>query len=165
MNISSYAEGGYIICNGCDEVQQGERWNCKLCLDTDGYGGYDYCFECVPKLGNQTKIWPIYLLHIIKLLVCSFVSLLMPSLEIFSGMPKTPATSPLEHRKDRLLEDLLVKYDVMSLYNTFASNSITNDVIWDLKDEHLKDMGLTIGDILKYNKARDKAKIEEMEGK
>merc|ERR1719367_2647428 len=133
INISSYAEGGYktgFCCNSCDEVKQGERWNCKLCLDTDGYGGYDYCFECVPKL----------------------------------GMPKTPATSPLEHRKDRLLEDLLVKYDVMSLYNTFASNSKTNDVIWDLKDEPLKDMGLTIGDILKYNKARDKAKVEEKEG-
>ena len=99
----------------------------------------------------------------LKSLVCSFVSLLMPILEIFSGMPEAPAL--LEHRKDRLLEDLLVKYDVMSLYNAFASNSITNDVIWDLKDEYLKDMGLTIGDILKYNKARDKAKIEEMEGK
>ena len=68
----------------------------------------------------------------------------MPILEIFLGIPETPAASLLEHRKDRLLEDLLVKYDVMSLYNAFASNSITNDVIWDLKDEHLKDMGRSV---------------------
>ena len=73
--------------------------------------------------------------------------------------------SPLERRKDKQLEDILVKYDIMSLYEKFASNSISCDVIWDLKDKHLEDMGLTIGDILRYNKARDKEMAEETEGK
>ena len=56
MNVSSYAEGIYekgYRCNSCNEVKQGERWNCESCLDN---GGYDYCFDCVPKTGNHPKI-------------------------------------------------------------------------------------------------------------
>ena len=53
----------------------------------------------------------------------------------------------------------------MSLYEKFADNSITCEVVWDLKDKHLEDMGLSIGDMLKYNKARDKDRAEATEGK
>ena len=90
---------------------------------------------------------------------------LCPLFEIFSGKPKIFDASPLERRKDKQLEDLLVKYDIMSLYEKFADNSITCEVVWDLKDKHLEDMGLTIGDILRYNKARDKENAEAKEGK
>ena len=53
----------------------------------------------------------------------------------------------------------------MSLYEKFADNSITCEVVWDLKDKHLEDMGLSIGDMLKYNKARDKERAEATKGK
>ena len=83
---------------------------------------------------------------------------------MFSGEPKKPDTVILESIKDKHLEDLLMKYDMMSLYHILERNSITINLIWDLKDEHLKDMGLTIGQILKYNKARDEEKAKAVEG-
>ena len=50
---------------------------------------------------------------------------------------------------------------MMSLYDTFAKNSITNEVIWDLEEQHLKDLGVPLGDRLKYNKAKKGMKNSE----
>ena len=60
--------------------------------------------------------------------------------------------------QDPQLEGLLMKYNMMSLYDTFAKNSITNEVIWDLEEQHLKDLGVPLGDRLKYNKAKKEMK-------
>ena len=50
---------------------------------------------------------------------------------------------------------------MMSLYDTFAKNSITNEFIWDLEDQHLKDLGVSLVDRLKYNKAKKGLKNSE----
>ena len=71
----------------------------------------------------------------------------------------------LERRKDKELEDLLSKYNMISLYETMENNAVTTEEIWELSDEHLKDMGLTIGDRIKYQKARNIEKAKAMEGK
>ena len=71
----------------------------------------------------------------------------------------------LERRKDKQLEDLLSKYNMISLYETMENNAVTSDEIWELNDEHLKDMGLTIGDRIKYKKARNIEKAKAVEGK
>ena len=42
----------------------------------------------------------------------------------------------------------------MSLYEIFERNSITSGEIWELKDEHLKEMGFTIKDRIKFNRAK-----------
>ena len=63
--------------------------------------------------------------------------------------------------QDPQLEGLLMKYNMMSLYDTFAKNSITNEVIWDLEDQHLKDLGVSLVDRLKYNKAKKEMKNSE----
>ena len=81
------------------------------------------------------------------------------------GKPKLHGTVKLEHEKDKQLEDLLSKHNMMSLYKIFENNSITSEEIWELKDEDLKDMGFTIGGKIKYNKARNIEKAKAVEGK
>ena len=60
----------------------------------------------------------------------------------------------MEREKDKQLEDLLSKHNIMSLYEIFEHNSITSEDIWELKDEHLKEMGFTIKDRIKFNRAK-----------
>ena len=88
----------------------------------------------------------------------------MTHFQIFSEKPKIPDTVTLASKKDKDLEDLLIKYNLLSLYEAFESNCITSEIIWDLKDEHLKEMGLTIGDRLKYSKAKDVKMAKAAEG-
>ena len=57
-------------------------------------------------------------------------------------------------QKDNQLEEVLTKYNLLSLYDIFEKNSITSEVIWDLETDELEKMGLSIGDKLKYKKAK-----------
>ena len=71
------------------------------------------------------------------------------------GNSDLPAILSLEAKKDKDMEEILTKYNMLSLYDIFESNSITKELIWELNDNHLKDMGLSIGDRLKYQKAKE----------
>ena len=88
----------------------------------------------------------------------------MTLFQTFSENPNITDSVTLASRKDKNLEDLLIKYNLLSLYEAFESNCITSEVIWDLKDEHLKEMGLTIGERLKYSKAKDEKMAKAAEG-
>ena len=82
-----------------------------------------------------------------------------------SDKPKVLGAVKLERREDKELEDLLSKYNMISLKETLENNSITSEEFWELNDEHLKDMGLTIGERIKYNKAKTIEKAKTGEGK
>ena len=58
-----------------------------------------------------------------------------------------------------------MKYNMLTLYDVFENNSITTEVIWELDEDHLKDMGLSIGDRLKYRKAKEQEKAIAVKGK
>ena len=88
----------------------------------------------------------------------------MTHFQIFSEKSKIPDTVTLASKKDKDLEDLLIKNNPLSLNPAFERNYITSEVIWDLKDEHLKEMGLSIGDRLKYGKAKDGKMAKAAEG-
>ena len=71
----------------------------------------------------------------------------------------------MDGKKDKRLEEILTKYNMLTLYDVFENNSITTEVIWELNEDHLKDMGLSIGDRLKYKKAKEQEKAMAVKGK
>ena len=71
----------------------------------------------------------------------------------------------MDGKKDKRLEEILTKYNMLTLYDVFENNSITTEVIWELNEDHLKDMGLSIGDRLKYKKAKKQEKAIAVKGK
>jgi len=52
---------------------------------------------------------------------------------------------------------LLKDYDILSLYELLNNNSITKEILWDLEENQLKEMGMNLGDRLKYNKAKNQS--------
>ena len=84
---------------------------------------------------------------------------------MIKGTPNIPAIVSLESKKDKRLEAILTKYNILNLYDVFENNSITTEVIWELNDEHLTDLGLSIGDRLKYKKAKEQEKAIAVKGK
>ena len=68
-------------------------------------------------------------------------------------------------KKDEQLEAVLKQYNMLSLYDTFEKNSVTLDVIWDLEDEYLKDMGMNVVERLLYSKAKKIKFAKQVDGK
>lgn len=63
MIVPSEKEGDYYNdykCDKCGKVDSGERWSCSICAMIEKNYGWsyrsDYCFSCIPKRGNHTKI-------------------------------------------------------------------------------------------------------------
>jgi len=57
--------------------------------------------------------------------------------------------------QDQELKDLLIDHDILSLNEILSDNSITTKIIWDLEGQELKEMGMNVGDRLKYKKAKE----------
>jgi len=57
--------------------------------------------------------------------------------------------------QDQELKDLLIDHDILSLHEILSNNSITTKIIWDLEEQQLKEMGMNVGDVLKYKKAKE----------
>merc|ERR1712038_82654 len=53
------------------------------------------------------------------------------------------------------LKDLLIDHDIFSLHEILSNNSITTEIIWDLEEQQLREMGMNVGDMLIYNKAKN----------
>jgi len=53
------------------------------------------------------------------------------------------------------LKDLLIDHDILSLHEILSNNSITTEIIWDLEEQQLREMGMNVGDMLIYNKAKN----------
>ena len=68
-------------------------------------------------------------------------------------------------KKDKKLEELLKQYNMLSLYDTFEKNSISIDVIWELEEEYLKEMGMSVGERILYLKAKGIRNADQVEGK
>ena len=75
-----------------------------------------------------------------------------------SGKPDNPATVSLEAKKDKELEDILTKLNMLSLYDVFENNNITTEVIWELNDDDLRHLGLFVADRVKYKRAKEQVK-------
>lgn len=56
---------------------------------------------------------------------------------------------------DQELKDLLIDHDILSLYEILKNNSINTKIIWDLEEQQLREMGMNVGDMLIYKKAKD----------
>ena len=54
---------------------------------------------------------------------------------------------------------------MLSLYDTFEKNSINIDVIWELEEEYLKEMGMSVGERILYSKAKKIRNTNQVEGK
>merc|ERR1712038_322376 len=53
------------------------------------------------------------------------------------------------------LKDLLIDHNMLSLHEILSNNSITPEIIWDLEEQQLREMGMNVGDMLIYNKAKN----------
>ena len=54
---------------------------------------------------------------------------------------------------------MMKESNIDDLYDRFNRNGVTSDILWDLSDEILKDdVKLTRIELLRYQKAKDKAK-------
>ena len=60
----------------------------------------------------------------------------------------------MESNIDPELESLLKEFDILSLGDTLGKNSISAELLWNLEVDHLKHMGVNLGDQLKYAKAK-----------
>ena len=61
----------------------------------------------------------------------------------------------MEAKKDKELEDILTKLNMLSLYDVFENNNITTEVIWELNDDDLRHLGLFVADRVKYKRAKE----------
>ena len=59
---------------------------------------------------------------------------------------------------------MLKDYNIFSLFDILRKNFITAELVWDLQDEELREMGLNIGERKKYSQAKER-KIQEEHGK
>ena len=75
-----------------------------------------------------------------------------------SGKPDNPAAVSLEAKKDKKLEDILTKLNMLSLYDDFENNNITTELIWELNDDDLRHLGLFVADRVKYKRAKEQVK-------
>ena len=75
-----------------------------------------------------------------------------------SDKPDNPVTVSLKTKKDKELEDILTKLNMLSLYDVFENNNITTEVIWELNDDDLRHLGLLVTDRFKYKKAKEQVK-------
>ena len=75
-----------------------------------------------------------------------------------SGNPDNPATVSLEAKKDKELEEILTKNNMLSLYDVFKNNYITTKEIWELTDDDLRELNLSIADRFKYKRVKDQVK-------
>ena len=55
----------------------------------------------------------------------------------------------------------LTKFNIQSLYDKFYKKQVTIDIVWDLNNEMLEDIGLTSLEKLKYAKAKEKQNITQ----
>ena len=53
------------------------------------------------------------------------------------------------------LKDLLIDHNILSLHEILSNNSITTEIIWELEEQQLREMGMNVGDMLIYKKAKD----------
>ena len=65
---------------------------------------------------------------------------------------------------DQKLMDSLKNYDILSLHEILSKNSITTEFLWDLEEQQLREMGMNLGDRLKFSKAK-KLRDEKICGK
>ena len=49
----------------------------------------------------------------------------------------------------------LIKYDLEDLYDALHAESITTDILWDLTKEQIRQIGLNVGQTLRYLKAKE----------
>ena len=75
-----------------------------------------------------------------------------------SDKPDNPVTVSLKTKKDKELEDILTKLNMLSLYDVFENNNITTEVIWELNDNDLRHLGLLVADRFKYKRAKEQVK-------
>ena len=75
-----------------------------------------------------------------------------------SGKPDNPATVSLEAKKDKELEAILAKLNMSSRYEFFENNNVTTEIIWELNDDDLRDLGLSVADRVKYKRAKEQVK-------
>ena len=59
-------------------------------------------------------------------------------------------------QKDHELSDELTDFNIQSLYEKLYEKGVTIDIIWELNDELVKEIGLTQLEALKYTKAKQK---------
>lgn len=63
--------------------------------------------------------------------------------------------------KDHELSDELTDFNIQSLYEKFYEKGVTIDIIWELNDELVKEIGLTQLEALKYTKAKQKWEMKK----
>ena len=63
--------------------------------------------------------------------------------------------------KDHELSDELKDFNIQSLYEKLYEKGVTIDILWELNDELLKEIGLTQLESLKYTKAKEKWELKE----
>ena len=61
---------------------------------------------------------------------------------------------------DQQLKQILMEHNIFSLYDIFEKNSITAEVVWDLNADQMEKMGISVGDHLKYSKAKEKRIVD-----
>ena len=64
-------------------------------------------------------------------------------------------------KRDTELADELTEFNIQSLYDKFYKKEVTVDIVWDLNDQLLEDIGLTPLEKLKYTKAKEKYNIKQ----
>ena len=75
-----------------------------------------------------------------------------------SDKPDNAVTVSLKAKKDKELEDILTKLNMLSLYDVFENNNITTEVIWELNDDDLRRLDLFVADRVKYTRAKEQVK-------
>ena len=65
------------------------------------------------------------------------------------------AVCTLKSDTDVELRDELTEFNIQSLFEKFSKKVVTVEILWDLDDEMLQDIGLTSIEKLKYNKAKE----------
>ena len=61
----------------------------------------------------------------------------------------------LASKTDQELQDELTEFNIQSLFEKFNKKAVTVEILWDLDDKMLQDIGLTSIEKLKYNKAKE----------
>ena len=64
-------------------------------------------------------------------------------------------------KEDQELSDELTDFKIQSLYEKLYEKGVTIDILWELNDELLKEIGLTQLESLKYTKAKEKWELKE----
>ena len=78
------------------------------------------------------------------------------------------SNSPMANDQDQELCDLLKKFHLNSLYDKLHSSGVTTEIIWDLEEDTIDEIGMNKVERQRYKKAKNqcqnvKSNIEEYE--